>query len=297
MPPRRPRVPKNAERPGASRPKSAHATPQVSPETPAEDLSGLADDADIADGGGNTEGSGLRDQRVQRDQQDEQLTRQHSGQESAKLSDPSDPPKPSKPSKPPKPSTSKRTAARREVLGRANREKTTGKNTGKKNASQKARPQRASSTAQRTKRHEKPPRGTSATDAESREPTPARSFSGRTVVLLIVVFVAAIVIAPTLRVFLTQQAEIAEIQEDIEAQTERRDELTEQLARWDDPAYVQQQARERFNMVMPGEKKYMVIGGEAEADQNEEAVEVDAEPEESAWAQDLWESLIVSAHS
>lgn len=133
-------------------------------------------------------------------------------------------------------------------------------------------------------------------DSGPRVVKPARSFSGHAVVLVLVLFISAIVVAPTLRVFLTQQAEISEIRADLESQSERQRELTRQLERWEDSAYVQQQARERFNMVMPGEKKYMVVGGQTEAEQNEDIVEVTAEPEEPAWAYDLWESLIVSAH-
>ncbi|WFP17359.1 FtsB family cell division protein [Citricoccus muralis] len=133
-------------------------------------------------------------------------------------------------------------------------------------------------------------------DSGPRVVKPARSFSGHAVVLVLVLFISAIVVAPTLRVFLTQQAEISEIRADLELQSEQQRELTRQLERWEDSAYVQQQARERFNMVMPGEKKYMVVGGQTEAEQNEDIVEVTAEPEEPAWAYDLWESLIVSAH-
>ncbi|WBL19014.1 FtsB family cell division protein [Citricoccus sp. NR2] len=133
-------------------------------------------------------------------------------------------------------------------------------------------------------------------DSGPRVVRPARSFSGHAVVLVLVLFISAIVVAPTLRVFLTQQAEISEIRADLELQSDRQRELTRQLERWEDSAYVQQQARERFNMVMPGEKKYMVVGGQTEAEQNEDIVEVTAEPEEPAWAYDLWESLIVSAH-
>lgn len=140
------------------------------------------------------------------------------------------------------------------------------------------------------------PSGKKARPAAPREVKPARSFSGHAVVLVLVLFISAIVVAPTLRVFLTQQSEISEIRADLESQSERQRELTRQLERWEDSAYVQQQARERFNMVMPGEKKYMVVGGQTEAEHNDEIVEVAAEPEEPAWAHDLWESLIVSAH-
>lgn len=125
------------------------------------------------------------------------------------------------------------------------------------------------------------------------EPVPARNFSGRSVALLVVLFVAAVLLAPTLRVFLDQQAELRAVQEDIAAQQEEQRHLSAEIARWDDPAYIQQQARDRFNLVMPGEKAYMVIGGDEAA---EDPVPAPASPSEvnpdMPWADALWDSVV-----
>jgi len=125
------------------------------------------------------------------------------------------------------------------------------------------------------------------------EPVPARNFSGRSVALLVVLFVAAVLLAPTLRVYLDQQAELRAVQEDITAQQEEQRQLSAQIARWDDPAYIQQQARDRFNLVMPGEKAYMVIGGDEAI---EDPVPGPASPGEvnpdMPWADALWDSVV-----
>ncbi|MBB5747926.1 septum formation initiator family protein [Micrococcus sp. TA1] len=125
------------------------------------------------------------------------------------------------------------------------------------------------------------------------EPVPARNFSGRSVALLVVLFVAAVLLAPTLRVYLDQQAELRAVQEDISAQQEEQRRLTAQIARWDDPAYIQQQARDRFNLVMPGEKAYMVIGGDQAV---EDPVPGPASPgqvnPDMPWADALWDSVV-----
>lgn len=125
------------------------------------------------------------------------------------------------------------------------------------------------------------------------EPVPARNFSGRSIALLVVLFVAAVLLAPTLRVFLDQQSELRAVQEDIAEQQEEQRRLTAQIARWDDPAYIQQQARDRFNLVMPGEKVYMVIGGDEAA---EDPVPPPASPSEvnpdMPWADALWDSVV-----
>ncbi|QCU79482.1 septum formation initiator family protein [Citricoccus sp. SGAir0253] len=137
-----------------------------------------------------------------------------------------------------------------------------------------------------------PPRAQAAPAAVV-EPVPARHFSGHSIALLVVLFLAAVLLAPTLRVYLDQQAELRAVQEDIAAQRQEQQELRDEIARWDDPAYIQQQARDRFNLVMPGEKTYMVIGGDEEA---EDPVPPPASPSEvnpdMPWADALWDSVV-----
>src|SRR5699024_1195565 len=93
-------------------------------------------------------------------------------------------------------------------------------------------------------------------------PEPARTFSGRIVALLAVLFIAALIMAQPLQLLLVQQSEFAQKHQQLERETQRQQELETQLERWDDPAYVQQQACEQFNMVMPGERKYLVVDDE-----------------------------------
>lgn len=136
--------------------------------------------------------------------------------------------------------------------------------------------------------------GPAATDHSAVvEPVPARNFTGRSVAFLVVLFVAAVLLAPTLRVFLDQQAELRTVQEDIAAERQLEQDLTNEISRWDDPAYIQQQARERFNLVMPGEQTYMVIGGEENV---EDPVPAPASPgevnPELPWADALWDSVV-----
>ena len=125
------------------------------------------------------------------------------------------------------------------------------------------------------------------------EPVPARNLTGRSVAFLVVLFVAAVLLAPTLRVFLDQQAELRAVQEEIAAEQQLQQDLTSEIARWEDPAYIQQQARERFNLVMPGEQTYMVIGGDEAV---EDPVPPPASPSEvnqdMPWADALLDSVV-----
>lgn len=69
-------------------------------------------------------------------------------------------------------------------------------------------------------------------------------------------------IVPTLRAYLQQRAEYAALSERITLQEQSIGQLQAQLKQWDDPAYVEQQARDRLKFVRPGETSYQVIGAE-----------------------------------
>ena len=92
-------------------------------------------------------------------------------------------------------------------------------------------------------------------------PTSARPVwaSGRFAVLALVLVVLIASYASSLRAWLQQRAELDAARERIVSGEAQVEALTEQAQRWRDPAYVEQQARERLTWVMPGEVGYSVI--------------------------------------
>jgi len=84
-------------------------------------------------------------------------------------------------------------------------------------------------------------------------------FSGFTVLMLGLLVLAIIVLAPNLRIFIEQQNQIAELEQAVAQSQEAVDELTEDVARWEDPAYIEAEARERLYFIYPGESSYIVI--------------------------------------
>lgn len=90
-------------------------------------------------------------------------------------------------------------------------------------------------------------------------------FSGFTVLMLGLLVLAIIVLAPNLRIFIEQRAQIAELEQSVQDSQEAVDELTEDVARWEDPAYIEAQARERLYFIYPGESSYVVIDDGASA--------------------------------
>ena len=84
-------------------------------------------------------------------------------------------------------------------------------------------------------------------------------FSGFTVLMLALLVLAIVVLAPNLRIFIEQRAQIAELEASVAEHEQAVDELTDDVARWDDPAYIEAEARERLYFIYPGESSFLVI--------------------------------------
>ena len=133
--------------------------------------------------------------------------------------------------------------------------------------------------------------------AENLDPVPAKAFSGRTLALFVVMIAITIMLAPTVKIFFEKRAEIAALQADISAKEAQQNELRRQVSRWQDPNYVKQQARDRINMVMPGETGYWVFGSDlpAGSSSGEAGAGSVQDPAELPWVDSLWDSIRRSA--
>jgi cell division protein FtsB len=126
------------------------------------------------------------------------------------------------------------------------------------------------------------------------QPARRTSLTGRAAVLALVVCMLAISLAYPLREFLSQRGDIGDYRSQVAAQEKRVADLTRARERWNDPAYVKAQARERLHFVMPGETVYIVL-------EPDEAPAPVAARERSAkrapkqpWFGDLWKSVEVA---
>ncbi|MFF2244581.1 septum formation initiator family protein [Arthrobacter sp. NPDC058130] len=140
-------------------------------------------------------------------------------------------------------------------------------------------------------------RAAAADSAESLDPVPAKAFSGRLLALGVVMIAITILLAPTVKIFLDKRAEIAALQADIAAKQTKQEDLKRQVSRWQDPNYVKQQARDRINMVMPGETGYWVFGSDLPAAQSSGTAGAASaqDPANLPWVDALWESIRRSA--
>ena len=99
---------------------------------------------------------------------------------------------------------------------------------------------------------------------------------------------------PSVRVYNEQRASNSALAAERDAAQAEVDDLDAQLARWQDPAFVVAQARERLAYVYPGETPYRVVDPEVarpaavgSVDEAANGDAVDGEP----WFDSLWASI------
>jgi len=97
------------------------------------------------------------------------------------------------------------------------------------------------------------------TDDASRHWLRSIRLSGFAIMTLGLLVLVVVVLAPSLKVLIEQQRELAALKAQVAEQQEKVDTLKEQKARWDDPRYIEAQARSRLYYVKPGEYSYLVI--------------------------------------
>lgn len=78
------------------------------------------------------------------------------------------------------------------------------------------------------------------------------------VIMLSIVILGAWVLVPTVGVYLDQRQKIAALEEAVQVSKDEIAALQRERERWQDPAYITTQARERLYFVRPGEIVYLI---------------------------------------
>ena len=125
-------------------------------------------------------------------------------------------------------------------------------------------------------------------------PPPRPRFTGRAAILVLVLAVLMVSYASSMRAYLEQRHHIETLDQNIAESEVNIADLEREKARWEDPAYVRSQARERFGWVLPGEIGYQVIDEDGNAlghDDSLSDVEVTTEDDQPLWWQAAWDSV------
>lgn len=126
------------------------------------------------------------------------------------------------------------------------------------------------------------------------DPRKNPKLTGRAIVLVLVSAVLVLSFASSLQAYLQQRRSIDDMKSQITSRQRAIEDLEAEKARWKDPAYIEQQARQRFGYVMPGEKSYVAL------DQNGDRIQPAGElgdpsevgkQEKRAWWSTAWSSV------
>jgi cell division protein FtsB len=89
-----------------------------------------------------------------------------------------------------------------------------------------------------------------------------RRNSGRALALWAVFFILALAIAPPVKHYFSQRAQISALNVQLSLDYKALDAARKELLQWQNPEYVKSQARERLHFVLPGERQYIVTQDE-----------------------------------
>ncbi|MER6122724.1 septum formation initiator family protein [Streptomyces sp. NPDC001795] len=87
--------------------------------------------------------------------------------------------------------------------------------------------------------------------------------TGRAALLALVLCSLVVALAYPIRQYVSQRAQIADMERQQRQARERVEQLRDLKARWQDDAYAEQQIRKRLHYVMPGETGYIVVDPDA----------------------------------
>ncbi|MEW2046436.1 septum formation initiator family protein [Streptomyces sp. NBC_00377] len=87
--------------------------------------------------------------------------------------------------------------------------------------------------------------------------------TGRAALLALVLCTLIVALAYPMRQYVSQRAEIADLEREKRQAGERVEQLRDLKARWQDDAYAEQQIRLRLHYVLPGETGFVVIDPDA----------------------------------
>ena len=114
--------------------------------------------------------------------------------------------------------------------------------------------------------------------------------TSRAVVLVLVLAALVTTLAMPVREYLQQRETLGALQQQLEDGQARVDALQSQVKQWQDPAYVEAQARARLHYVYPGEIGYVVLTPKDVAAAREPDAAVQSKPT-TPWYDTLWSSV------
>jgi cell division protein FtsL len=132
-----------------------------------------------------------------------------------------------------------------------------------------------------------------AGNAAARRGGRRRGITGRALVLGAVLVLLLVVLAAPVHRYLATRSALTQADRERKANQTELVQLQQQVAQWNDPAYIAQQARARLQFAMPGDTVYVVVAPNAKpvtgtpAPRDSTATRVPGD----SWNERLWGSI------
>ncbi|QNP72266.1 septum formation initiator family protein [Streptomyces roseirectus] len=110
--------------------------------------------------------------------------------------------------------------------------------------------------------------------------------TGRAALLALVLCTLVVALAYPMRQYVSQRAEIADLEREQEQARQKVEQLRDQKARWQDDAYAEQQIRLRLHYVLPGETGFVVVDPDAA-----KQARADAGAADRPWYANVWDGV------
>jgi cell division protein FtsB len=120
---------------------------------------------------------------------------------------------------------------------------------------------------------------------------PRRAITGRALVLGTLVILLLVVLASPLNRYFQSRSALSDAARQLRDDKARLTQLEQQVKRWGDPGYVQQQARQRLEYAMPGDTVYVVVDHGQRNDIAKTAGAGGSAHDQAGWNAKLWNSV------
>lgn len=110
-----------------------------------------------------------------------------------------------------------------------------------------------------------------------------RRGNGRALTLATILFAMALTIAPLIKHYFTQRAQISALKSQVESNNAALEQARKDLLMWRDPEYIKSQARERLHFVLPGERQYIVTDSNGQYTQDSGTTIANKIPDGQPW--------------
>jgi cell division protein FtsL len=117
-------------------------------------------------------------------------------------------------------------------------------------------------------------------------PTSPTRLTGRAALLAVVICAIALSLAYPVREYLAQRRQIDQLVSTQQALSAQVKSLQAEHQRLQDPAYIEQQARDQLHMCLPAEKCYVIVGNSPPPDSTPQQA-----PAVAPWYSKLWQSV------